>query len=139
MPCRSDEYHLSKSEMQGNLSFPNHLFLPLIPPFLSTHSLLHLPPSFSVFLCPISLHTSPSSPFANADLILSHYNDLRFSFSCCPALKPSRRSKPCFSSYCRQTARQPLKMASTLHTALQNEVQKLAHICAARIKYLQML
>lgn len=84
MLCRSDEYHPSKSEMQRNLSH----FSPLFP--LSYLSLFSPPPSVS--LAPLSFSLSlpsfliylPFLPLAYVDLILSHYDDLRFSFSCWP-------------------------------------------------------
>ncbi len=82
--CRSDEYHPSKSEMQRNLShfsplFPFSLSLPFSPP----PSVSLAPVSFSLSL-PDFLIYLPFLPLEYVDLILSHYDDLRFSFSCWP-------------------------------------------------------
>lgn len=84
--CCSDEYHPSKSEMQRNLShfsplFPLSLSLPFSPPPSVSLALL----SFSLSLSlPDFLIYLPFLPLAYVDLILSHYDDLRFSFSCWP-------------------------------------------------------
>lgn len=94
---------------------------PSFPSPISPFSLL--PPLFlwlpclSLSLYPVSLSTFPSSPlhmWISFSLIMMIWG----SASVAGPLKPSSSSsKPCLSSYCRQTARQPHKMASTLHTA----------------------
>lgn len=80
--CRSDEYHPSKSEMQRNLSIVPQ------PPFSSAYLFLSLHPS-SVF--PPFLIYFPFLLIAYVDLILSHYDDLRFSFSCWPIKTKQQR------------------------------------------------
>lgn len=88
MLCRSDEYHPSKSEMQRNLSlsFLTLFSLPFLVLLSSPPSLLLwvslLSPSFDL----ISL-TTLLSFLAYVDLILPHYDDLRFSFSGWPIKK----------------------------------------------------
>lgn len=89
--CRSDEYHPSKSEMQRNLSFLTPLFLSLSLPFSPPPSVSLAPLSVSL---PDFLIYLPCLPLAYVDLILSHYDDLRFSFSCWPIKTKQQQALP---------------------------------------------
>ena len=105
-------------DAEESLSFltPLSPLLSLLPP------LSRWLPCLSLCLYPVSLSTFPCSPlhmWISFSLIMMIWG----SASVAGPLKPSSSSssssssKPCLSSYCRQTARQPHKMASTLHTA----------------------
>lgn len=121
--CRSDEYHPSKSEMQRNLSlsFPTLLFPSPYLSFLSPPVILC--PHFFLSFFPISSPTFLSfllHMWVSFSLIMMIWG----SASVAGPLKPSSSSTPCLSFYCRQTARDSHKMASTLHKALKPEIQK---------------
>lgn len=87
--------------MQRNLSLISHPSFPsaYLSLLLDSFSLPPLPP----LLLPNFLICLPFLSLAYVGLILSHYDDLRFSFSCWP-IKTKQQQQSCLSSYCRQTA-----------------------------------
>lgn len=110
----SDEYYPSKPQLEESLnsrhSLPSpYLSLPLHPlvhgsaitfPVLALCQFLFFP--YLIFL-----------PLTYVDLILSRYNDFRFSFSCRPIKTRQQQQQRAFSS----AFKQPHKMASVLHMA----------------------
>lgn len=102
----------AKESLISHPSLPS----PYLP--LSLHPLCFFGSPVFLSLNPISLSTYPYSPlrmWISFSLIIMIWG----SASVAAPLKPSNSSsKPFLSLHCRQTASQPHKMASTLHTAL---------------------
>lgn len=109
-------------DAEESLSFLTPLSPLLISPFLSTPLCFFGSPVFlSLSLYPISLSTFPSSPlpmWISFSLIMMIWGSASVAGPLKPSSSSSSSSKPCLSLYCRQTAKQSHKMASTLHTAL---------------------
>lgn len=91
MLCCSDEYYPSKPQLLRNLSFLAtlcHLLISLFPstPCVSTapQSYFSFSLSFTCFFFFLFFPYLIFLPLTYVDLILPHYNDFRFGFSCRP-------------------------------------------------------
>lgn len=124
--CCSDEYYPSKPELWRNLLFLAALRCLLIFPFLSTPCVFIAPQSlFLLSLFPFNFFYLIFLPLTYVDLILSHYNDFRFSFTCRPLKPGSSSNAPSFSSEFKQ----PHKMASIFQSTSCTEMLKQLLCC----------
>lgn len=116
---------------QANLLWRNLLFLAalrclLIFPFLSTPCVFTAPQSlFLLSLFPFDFFYLIFLPLTYVALILSHYNDFRFSFTCWPLKPGSSSNAPSFPSEFKQ----PHKMASFLQSTSCTEMLKQLLYC----------